>query len=405
MHIVYTNEKPPESYSKSIFLAGPTPRTPDIKSWRPEALAILESFDYDGVVFVPEFRPGCKGEFKYPDIPVWEHKMLDKADCILFWIPRKIETLPAFTTNIEFGLYAHSGKVIVGAPVEAERMKYLWFMADKFRMPRSYNLSKTIEKALEMIGDGALRNGGETDIPLHIWRTNSFQSWYSAQKSAGNRLDGAKIEWIFKVGPNKNIVFYWAIHANIHVVSENRNKINEIVLSRFDISSILLYYSDPNHYSNILNTQIVLVKEFRSPARTEDGFIHELPGGSSVISTNPQEVMAEELKEEVGLTIDPARLKEHGSRQLAGTLSTHQGTLFSYQLNWNEIKWLHDHAHQPHGADLDNPTGERTWIEIKTVEEILSDAKSDWTTIGMISLVLLSQPDQVLIRSQMTRFK
>lgn len=404
MHIVYTNEEPPDSYSKSIFLAGPTPRTPNIKSWRPEALALLEAANYNGVVFVPEFRSGLQEEYKYPDIPSWEHKMLDKADCILFWIPRKIETLPGFTTNVEFGFYARSGKVVIGAPISAEHMPYLWFMADKFRMPQSHYLDRTIEKALEIIGDGALRNGGERDIPLHIWRTNSFRSWYSAQKSAGNRLDGAKIEWTFGVGPNKNIVFYWAIHANIHVISENRNKINEIVLSRFDISSILLHYSLSNHYSNILDTQIVLVREFRSPARTEDGFIHELPGGSSVIAANPQEVMAEELKEEVGLSIDPTRLKKHGSRQLAGTLSTHQGALFSYKLNSDELKWLHNHANQPHGADLDNPTGERTWIEIKTVEEILSDDKSDWTTIGMISLVLLSDPNHLLIRNQITRY-
>lgn len=386
MHIVYSNEEPPESYSKSIFLAGPTPRTPDVKSWRPEALALLKAANYDGVVFVPEFRSGLQEDYKYPDIPAWEHRMLDMADCILFWIPRKVETMPGFTTNVEFGRYADSGKVVVGAPISAEHMPYLWFMADKFRMPQSHYLDKTIEKALRMIGDGALRHGGERDVPLNIWNTLSFQAWLTAQKSAGNRLDGAKIEWMFKVGRNKDIVFYWAIHANIYVAKENRNKVNEIVLSRFDISSILLW-----HYNiDIFKTKVALVREFRSPARTNDGFVHELPGGSSTIISNPNEVIAEELKEEVGLKIDPLRLEEIQSRQLAATMSTHKSTLFTYELDDEELEWLCDNAHIPHGADLENPTGERTWIEVKTIGEILTNPLHDWATIGMIAAGLLN---------------
>ena len=44
------------SLKKSIFLAGPTPRSKEVKSWRPEAIRLLKEKGFDGVVFVPEFE-------------------------------------------------------------------------------------------------------------------------------------------------------------------------------------------------------------------------------------------------------------------------------------------------------------------------------------------------------------
>lgn len=40
---------------KSIFLAGPTPRGKDIISWRNEAIKILESLGFAGLVYVLEY--------------------------------------------------------------------------------------------------------------------------------------------------------------------------------------------------------------------------------------------------------------------------------------------------------------------------------------------------------------
>lgn len=393
MKVIYYYDEPPNSYTKSIFLAGPSPRTSDTQSWRPEALRILEAKGFDGVVFVPEPKPGDNSQYEWSKAPKWEHRMLDMADIVLFWVPRDISILPndelklpGFTTNVEFGHWVNSGKAVLGYPPRAPHTSYLRFMADEFHVPTLFTLEDTVDSALKIIGDGALRRGGERDVPLLIWNTNSFQSWYSAQKSAGNRLDGAKFEWIFKVGKNKDIVFYWAIHANIYIAKENRNKVNEIVISRFDISSILLWY----YNIDLFKTKVILVREFRSPGRTSDGFVHELPGGSSTATYNPNEVMAEELKEEVGLKIDPSRLQKGQSRQLAATMSTHKANLFTYELNDEELQWLNDNSHIPHGADLDNPTGERTLIEVKTVGEILSDDKSDFATVGMVMSGLLN---------------
>ena len=84
MEVVYVGEEMPETFTKSIFLAGPTPRNKEeVDSWRPDALSILEDKGYDGVVFIPEPRDG---EFKhnYDDQVSWEEKHLNIADCIVF---------------------------------------------------------------------------------------------------------------------------------------------------------------------------------------------------------------------------------------------------------------------------------------------------------------------------------
>lgn len=109
---------------KSIFLAGPTPRGENVTSWRTEACEILESLGFDGVVYVPEFST-WKPKEDYVDQAMWERIGLTNATVILFWVPRSMPDMPAFTTNVEFGYWLHSGKVIYGRPDDASKIKYL----------------------------------------------------------------------------------------------------------------------------------------------------------------------------------------------------------------------------------------------------------------------------------------
>lgn len=394
MKVIYTHEEPPRSYSKSIFLAGPTPRTKEVKSWRVEALRILEAKGYDGIVFVPEDRDGNFDKFEanydYDKTPAWEHRMMDMTDIILFWIPRDLNILPAFTTNVEFGLQAHLGKIIFGAPAEAPKNKYLQFVAKKFSIyPGYYTLEGTINSVLESISEGALRNDGEREIPLHIWRLRAFQNWYQAQKNAGNRLDGAKIEWIGRPHREPKAIYMVALKANIHVTKENRNKLNEFVLLRPDISSILLYHRN----TDLIRTEVVLIKEFRSPASTTDGFIWELSSGSSYRLHDPLDNAVEEIYEEIGLRISKDRLSSHGSRQLAGTVLGHKAHLFSVEITDSELEWIKKQQGIPRGADYpDNPTGEQAYTEVVTLREIMAKELVDWANIGMIRTVLDKLP-------------
>lgn len=386
MEKIYTGEATPKSLKKSIFLAGPTPRSPNVKSWRPEALKILEQTGYDGVVFVPEFRERGNYQEHYDDYINWEHDGLNMADCILFWVPRKLKTMPAFTTNVEFGLFCRSGKVVLGAPKNAVKTEYLKNVAGKCLIPQFTSLKDTVDATLKVISDGAERRGGEIKVPLHIWRTRSFQNWYQAQKAAGNRLDNAKLEWIYKVGPNKEFVYLWALHVDVYITKEDRHKVNEVVISRPNISTVVMY----RKASELYDSEVVLIREFRSPASTPDGCIWENPGGSSFSGQqDPQVIAADEVYEETGLKLSPERLRCHQSRQLMGTLSAHKADLYSAELTDEEMDWMKNQKGIAHGLDAGKKnSGEQTFIEVCTLREIMEKNLSDWSTIGMILSVL-----------------
>lgn len=391
MEVVYVGEDLPEAVTKSIFLAGPTPRNKEEQeSWRPDALKILEDKGFDGVVFIPEPRDG---EFKldYDDQVGWEEEFLNNADCIVFWVPRDLELdskgypkMAAFTTNAEWGVWCDSGKVVFGAPVEATKNGYLKHYAAKYNVPMSESLPDTLDSAIDMLGNGAERTGGERNVPLFIWNTPSFQSWYQQLKGAGNRLDDAKLLYNFR--PRfKNFVFLWVLKVNVYVAAEDRNKTNEFVLARPDISSVLMW--QPNTDS-IKDSKVILIKEFRSPARTEDGFIRELPSGSSNDATDSAtEIAAKEVHEETGFYLDPSRLTLESSRQLAGTLSSHKSSLYSVELDDEEIEWFESQKDIVHGNAEDT---ERTFIEVVSVYDILENELVDWSTTGMILSKILS---------------
>src|SRR5579885_782782 len=185
MQVVHYNEEMPYKFSKSIFLAGCSVRPhQDIESWRKDALQILSDIGFDGVVFSPENRDGKLHEdHNYSETVSWEQKHLAIADCILFWIPRS-EELKGLTSNIEYGKYYETGRVVLGYPEDAEAMKYLQLCADQNNIPIAHTLTETIENALKQIGEGSERSLGERYIPLQIWKTNTFQQWYKNQLSA-----------------------------------------------------------------------------------------------------------------------------------------------------------------------------------------------------------------------------
>ncbi len=400
MHIVYSLEEPPESFSKSLFLAGPTPRSTKVESWRPQALELLEKRrNYDGIVFVPEERPGNKNkvipENGYPE---WEHYAMGMSDLVLFWVPRDLSLIPsdanadillpkmpALTTNVEYGLMAHSGKSLFG-PIHGDKNEYLRFIADKFHIPQSYTLEGMLNKAVfEILGDGASRTGGEREVPLFIWRHRAFQNWHQAHKNAGNRLDGAQVQWLSRVRNKPEAIFAFAIRPNIYITNEDRNKINDPVLFRLDISSVILYKkrSDP------LDSEIVLVREFRSAVSNADCFIWELPGGSSPFITDPLKVAIEETREEVGLELEPDRLKYIGSRQMVGTFASYKSYAYATELTDDELEWLKSQKGIPHGADYpDNPTGEQAYTEVVKLRDIMHNDLVDFANVGMIRLVL-----------------
>ena len=166
--------------------------------------------------------------------------------------------------------------------------------------------------------------------------------------------------------------------------AEDRVKTNEVVISRPDISVLALYQRG----ATIDDTAIVLVREFRSPASTPDGLVHELPGGSGTAEAGALDQAVRETEEETGLAIDVRRIRAHGSRQLAATVSAHHAHLFAAEITGDELARLRATQSTPHGAADDT---EQTWTEITTFGEIRENRLVDWATIGMIAEVVLDR--------------
>lgn len=382
LRVVYVGQEFPSSFTKAIMLVGPTPRSPDVPSWRPEAIEILERIGYDGVVFVPEREDGL-WRHNYDDQVETEEQMLHMADCIVCYIPRDMETMPALTSNDEWGCWKYSGKTVFGAPETAVKVSYQRYYANKLSIPSHTTLEATLRAAVERVGQGALRTGGERHVPLHVWNTRSFQQWYENLRAAGNQLHGARVEWTFRVGPTRSFVFLWALHVDIYVTSEDRHKVNEVVLGRPDIATIVGYRKG----TTIDDTDVVIIREFRSPVSNAAGFVYEVPGGSSFKPGDDTfRLAADEFAEETGLTIDASRLREHGSRQLVATLSAHHAHTFSVELTEDEITTLQGMANIAHGVAEES---EQTYVEVRKLGDLLrSDSNVDWSMLGMILSVL-----------------
>lgn len=153
MNTLFAPDYLDEYEGPSIFLAGPTIRqrlSGDITRWRRQALNLLQMYKYRGDVFFPEVEPGGRFNYGRERQYDWEDFHLNSASCILFWIPRDLKTLPAFTTNIEWGKWHDSGKVVLGAPLNAPKMSYIRYDAAKCAVPIEDELGDAIQTAIAM---------------------------------------------------------------------------------------------------------------------------------------------------------------------------------------------------------------------------------------------------------------
>lgn len=155
MKIKYYENKPNNIQEKSIFLAGPSPRTKEVKSWRPEAIKILKELGFNGAVYVPENGKTTilkTDEKTYLKIFNWELFHLNKASLICFWVPRQMPDMPAFTTNVEFGYWIRSGKIRYGRPETAVKCKFLdcLYKRDCNLEPKT-NLKELLKECVEVL--------------------------------------------------------------------------------------------------------------------------------------------------------------------------------------------------------------------------------------------------------------
>ena len=165
MKIFYSNEKLPlefnyfgkdfrgepiyqkvDEYVKGVFLAGPSPRDDKIKSWRIRAIELFKKYEFDGSLFIPE-RKNWKAKFNYEDQIEWELQGLEWCETHMFWVPRDLKIMPAFTTNVEFGMIVPNKRnVFYGRPDDAPKNTYLDFLYKRYHKKQIYdNLEKMIK--------------------------------------------------------------------------------------------------------------------------------------------------------------------------------------------------------------------------------------------------------------------
>lgn len=151
INLIYAHEICSDENLPSIFLAGPSPRDKDHYNWRPEAIEIIENSGFAGNIFIPLPRDG-EWLANYNSQIEWELKHLDMATVIAFWIPRDYIKLPAYTTNVEFGLFIRTNpeKVVLGYPESAVKMKYLDYLARKYNASVFHTLEETLNKSVEI---------------------------------------------------------------------------------------------------------------------------------------------------------------------------------------------------------------------------------------------------------------
>ncbi|MDJ0701854.1 MAG: nucleoside 2-deoxyribosyltransferase domain-containing protein [Leptolyngbyaceae cyanobacterium MO_188.B28] len=381
MELVYACQPFPQTFCKSLFLAGPTPRDAHVPSWRPQALALLESFGYDGVVFIPEAQDGQRSS-DYDEQITWELDAMRRSDFILFWAPAERDTMPANTTRVEFGLQIHSGKVILGIPQGAYKTRYMENLAERHHIALHRTLEETVKTACNKLGPGARRSGAECLIPLEIWRTRHFQEWYASQTKAGHILEDApNIEWILRVGPHKAFPLLFVIHVAIKVNGENRVKSNEVVIIRPSIVTVGAYC--PGETRN--QDRFILVKEYRTAVMNQPGFVFELPGGSSFKPDIDHLSLAmEELAKETGIRLPRERFQLIGKRQLAATLVANQSLLLAVALAPSEMDEIAANEGKMYGNRSET---EQTYLHVMTRQQIIEGNLVDYVTLGQISLI------------------
>lgn len=195
MDIKYTLD-PIKNEGSSIFLAGPTLRTDSMElkvgSWRNKAVDILDAISYNGTVYIPEFNPstGKPTDWTYERQVSWEVEALNNATIILFWIPRDLDLLPGFTTNIEFGEWLNSGKIVIGAPENSEKNKYLQTRCDRLEILWYYNLLPLINAAI-----GKIKINSEPKINVWFTSDTHFGTQRTLELSKRPFLDVDEMDW------------------------------------------------------------------------------------------------------------------------------------------------------------------------------------------------------------------
>lgn len=318
-----------------------------------------------------------------------EHEMfwLYRVDVVLVWPVANLRELMSLLERLGHGRTA--GWSVLGVPTTTTRHGVTFSSADAEPIVAKHHprgrVGSTIGTcariALELIGAGARRTGGQRHVPLPVWTFEPFQDWLQLQQQARNTLTAGLVEWVHPGGPQHDGRFLVGFRPSFYVASEGRVKEGEAVIIRPSIHMIVAFLRDKH---DVFASEVVIVAEFRPASMNTDGFVYEIPGGSGVDARSSVEHAVRELFEEAGLVVDLDQVHYLHAAQPLGSL-----TAFSCNICWVEL--TADHMVQfrdnrePHGVAEDS---ERTYSQPGwTMRKILTSSQFDLTTRGAVAAV------------------
>ena len=78
-------------------------------------------------------------------------------------MPRVLPDMAGFTSNVEFGYWLHSGKVIYGRPNDASKIKYLdWLYKEDYNKEIYTDLDSLLNEAIKLANN--LYDGKRNEI-------------------------------------------------------------------------------------------------------------------------------------------------------------------------------------------------------------------------------------------------
>jgi hypothetical protein len=105
-----------------------------------------------------------------------------------------MQHLPGLTTNIEFGRWEDSRRIVLGAPPGAAHVGYLRECAARVGAPSVETLDELAATAVARIRGGA-RHAGVERQPLLLWALPAFQAWWARCRTPGQMPGEVRLLW------------------------------------------------------------------------------------------------------------------------------------------------------------------------------------------------------------------
>lgn len=373
--VVCLGEALPPAFAASVYVAGGAS-----PAWLDELLAQLAGAAFDGVIFVPEVRSGAAiADANRHE--AWCSEALAISDVLVL---HAAEAYTPSTLSL-WADWSRTGRMILSGP-----------RSEGLSRPSAQRLlcadtpADVATLVLKFLRPGAIRRAGERTIPLSLWRSPSFQSWYRALTRAGHFLEEVSVEWTHRSRGIGRPPFLWAVRPRVRVRGERRQLSGEVVIGRADVSVSVLYHRLPE--TAPLDTLVVLVREFRAAVRNRGGFAWMLPGGSAAQAgerrSDPRQTAVQEVFEETGLRLPPEQLHavHAGDRQLVASLASYHAQIFRAELTDDQLATLRATAAE--GKALGATPSERCFVSVRRLGDVLQDPDFDWSHLGMLMFAL-----------------